>query len=100
MSNHELPSTFSILTGFLRVGGTQPTYPLGYNFLTKNSNVEVLQFIRYLWVDLETIREVNWNDANFTTILLLCGGGNMYVGARKLLKINSLISSATCCSLP
>ena len=44
-------------------------------YLTKNSNVKVLKFFSYLWVDLETIREVNWNDANFTTILLLCGGG-------------------------
>ena len=75
-------------------------YPWGHKFLTKNSDVEVLQFFSYLCVDLETIREVNWNDANFTTILLLCRGGNMYVGARKLLKINSLISSATFCSLP
>ena len=40
---------------------------------TKNSNVKVLQFFSYLCVDLETIREVNWNDVNFTTILLLCG---------------------------
>ena len=41
--------------------------------LTKNSNVEVLQVFSYLWVDLKTIREVNWNDPNFTTVLLLCG---------------------------
>ena len=40
--------------------------------LTKNSNVKVLQFFIYLWVDLKTIREVNWNDVDFTTILLLC----------------------------
>ena len=50
-------------------------YPWGHSSLTKNSNVEVLQFFSYLWVDLETIRKFNWNDndANFTTILLLCG---------------------------
>jgi len=44
-----------------------------HRLLTKNSNVKVLQFFSYLCVDLETIREVNWNDVNFTTILLLCG---------------------------
>ena len=44
-------------------------------YLTKNSNIEVLQFFSYLLVDLETIGKVNWNDSNFTTILLLCGGG-------------------------
>ena len=59
-------------------------YPWGYKFLTKNSNVEVLQFFSYLWVDLETIRKVNWNDANSTTILLLCGGGTqMWIGNGK-----------------
>ena len=55
-------------------------YPWGHKFLTKNSDVEVLQFFSYLCVDLKTIRKVNWNDANFTTVLLLYGGGNTYVG--------------------
>ena len=76
--------------------------------LTKNSNVKILQFFSYLWVDLETIREVNWNDVNFTTILLLCWeiGEGLYlcswvkwVERWNTLPINSLISSATFCSL-
>ena len=63
---------------------TQAHLSLGNNSLTKNSNVEVLQFFSYLWVDLETIRKVNWNDANFTTILLLCGGGtHVWIGNGK-----------------
>jgi len=46
----------------------------GDKCLTKNSNVEVLQFFSYLRVDLKTTREVNRNNPNFTTVLLLCGG--------------------------
>ena len=70
--------------------------------LTKNSNVKVLQVFSYLWVDLKTTREVNWNDLNFTTVLLLCGGkeaGEEGGGNAKLLPMNSLISSPTLCSL-
>ena len=55
-------------------------YTWGHKFLTNNSDVEVLQFYSYLCVDLETIGEVNWNDVNFTTVFLLYGGGNTYVG--------------------
>ena len=42
-------------------------------YLTKNPNVKVLQLLSYTRVDLLTIREVNWNDTDFTTIRLFWG---------------------------
>ena len=39
--------------------------------LTKNSNVKVLELLGYTRIELLTLREVNWNDTSFTTILLL-----------------------------
>ena len=44
-------------------------------YLTKNPNVKVLELLSYTRVELWTLREVNWNDTNFTTILLLWEGG-------------------------
>ena len=41
--------------------------------LTKKPNVEVLELLGYTRVDLWTIREVNWNDTNFTTVHLFWG---------------------------
>ena len=43
-------------------------------WLTKNPNVKILELVGYTMVDLLTLREVNCNDANFTTILLLWEG--------------------------
>ena len=40
-------------------------------YLTKNPNVKVLKLLSYTRVDLLTIREVNWNNTNITTVLLL-----------------------------
>ena len=79
--------------------------------LTQNPNVEVLQLLSNLWVDLLTFREINCNHADFTAILLLyvrgrrmCGctvvsQGDTHNEKEKPLPINSLISSATFCSL-
>ena len=39
--------------------------------LTENPDVKVLELLSYTRVDLMTLREVNWNDTDFTTILLL-----------------------------
>ena len=49
----------------------------GVTSLTENPDVKVLELLSYTRVDLLTIREVDWNDTNFTTILLLWeeGGG-------------------------
>ena len=43
----------------------------GVTSLTENPDVKVLELLSYTRVDLLTIREVDWNDADFTTILLL-----------------------------
>ena len=43
----------------------------GVTSLTKNPDVKVLELLSYTRVDLMTLREVNWNDTDFTTILLL-----------------------------
>ena len=80
--------------------------------LTKNPNVKVLELLSYTRVDLLTIREVNWNDTNFTTMLLLWEMSEGCVEVRRQedkadkeevsntkLTANSLISSATFCSL-
>ena len=47
----------------------------GVTSLTENPDVKVLELLSYMRVDLLTIREVDWNDADFTTILLLWEGG-------------------------
>ena len=46
-------------------------------YLTKNTNVKTLELLSYTRVELWTIREVNWNDTNLTTILLLWVGGGV-----------------------
>ena len=43
----------------------------GVTSLTENPDVKVLELLSYTRVDLMTLREVNWNDTDFTTILLL-----------------------------
>ena len=91
-------------------------------YLTKNPNVKLLKFFGYTRVELWTIREVSCNDTDFTTILLFWGmesigereggegerseegkvrekgGGEGYKYTAQL-TANSLISSATLCSL-
>ena len=56
-------------------------------YLTKNPNVKVLELLSYTRVDLMTLREVNCNDTDFTTILLLWemsqGEGREKSGERK-----------------
>ena len=91
-------------------------------YLTKNPNVKLLELLGYTRVNLLTIREVSCNDVDFTTILLFWGiegseereggegerskegkvrekgGGEGYKDTAQL-TANSLISSATFCSL-
>ena len=55
--------------------------------LTENPDVKVLELLSYTRVDLMTLREVNCNDTDFTTILLLWemsqGEGREKSGERK-----------------
>ena len=39
-------------------------------YLTKNPNVKLLELLSYTRVKFWTIREVNWNDMDSTTVLL------------------------------
>ena len=45
--------------------------------LTENPDVKVLELLSYTRVDLMTIREVNWNDTNFTIVLLFWEGSGV-----------------------
>ena len=88
-SDHELQSYYADWS-FERAGGgggggglrgsISSTQIHSTQSLTKNSNVEVLQVFSYLWVDVRTIREVNRNDPNFATVLLLCWGSRRIHG--------------------
>ena len=42
-------------------------------YLTKNPDVKILELLGYTRVELWTLREVNWNDTNFTTVLFFWG---------------------------
>ena len=46
--------------------------PLQILRLTENSNVQVLQPFSNVWINLQSIREINRDDNNFTMILFLC----------------------------
>ena len=54
-------------------GASTQTLLCKRRYLTKNPNVEILELLSYTRVELSTIREVNWNDTDFTTVLLFWG---------------------------
>ena len=49
----------------------------GVTSLTENPNVKVLELPSYTRVDLMTLREVYWNDTNFTIVLLFWEGSGV-----------------------
>ena len=55
--------------------------PLQILRLTENSNIQVLQLFSNVWIDLQSIREINRDDNNFTMVLFLCEYMYKHIGS-------------------